>query len=781
MKTKLIILTTFVLFAVVSTYAQGNRTAPFNTEDLPTTFPQDDSVRDSLIQWQERVVLQLDRKVAAPREVLFFKAYVLTGPEQLRVSASGVLKIELLDGAGQLIKTQNHQLQMGASHGSIQLPRGMKKGRYFLRAYTQWMLNYGTERLALEEVRIGNSKARRHGEIRFYPEGGDLVADLYNRLVITAEDISSSKFQIVDAQNQVVSNVKRYGSDTYSVLFTPKRGNRYFLKSMDGETYPLPLIKDIGCTLQANTIDEDYIDLRIQKSPELRGEKLFVRGQSQGRTHWQVEMDFKEGLESNVQVPKAGLPGGILLISVIDDRNHIWAERPVHLHKRDMEIEVDPLTDATTGKVTSFAIKVKSREGEPLPVELAVGIGATQVDLSENDVGSHTGKGARQRHYMEDLLVLTDRVPGYSVSVPETDFPEHISYDFQEGLEFYGQAYDLNGKLVTDHILQVLITTEDDVIAREVRTDSNGMFKLTGLQLQGEATLVTRKVAEDSKLKLVRVRPYIQEVPPLKKSDRTGDMNPPRGEEVKSAMPKAITHVPNSFSKEEGTIVLDGITLVEERTDRVSTPSVYGIEPTRKVVQDPKMPRTIPQLFLGIPGFNVTNLGGLNPNLVIPRSMGIGPILWVIDGFPLPQSSAKPSGQRTNPLREIMDLVTYVDIDRIEVLTGADAALYGSRASGGVILIYTRSGNMNDYYARKDGELTFSGYHESLDFDTYRNAPTNRRRNQSPTWYWNPSLRTDEKGEAVIQVDLPEQPGKIRFEATAMTPDGKKGRFRYTF
>lgn len=763
--------------------AQGDNSKTVLHQNILASLPQDKSIRDSLLQWQERIVLQLDKKAAMPRDVLFFKAYVLTGPQRLRVSASDVLRIELLNEEGELLKTQNHKLRLGASDGSLKIPKGLRPGTYYLRAYTRWMLNYGNELFALQKIQIGNTSRHEDGKrVAFYPEGGALVAGLDNRLIMTIDGSFGLNFQIIDNQDQVISNVKKFGEDTYAALFTPKKGNRYFLESKDGEKYALPLVKEYGCTLQASTIDGDYIDMKIQKSPELLKKKLFIGAQSDGITYLDTALDFNEGSSTHLQIPKADLPSGILRLSVMDDSGQVWAERMVHNYRDELRIEVVPRSNESDGRIESFTVKVTNSAGQPISTELAVSIGIEdgRVENKGNAV-SNSIKNLRKQQFIDDLSVLTNRLPGYTASLREMSFPEAIYYDFQDGLEFYGQAYSLTGRILKNSDLQLLITTDDEVIAREVQTDSNGMFRVSGLQLVGEATLVTRKIGEDTKSKMVRVRPYVYEIPPLKKSI-VRDFDAPRLQKTKSAQPKAVTKTTDFLVKDEGVIILDGITLIEEHPEKISSPSVYGIKPTRKVVQDPNLPRTIPQLFLGIPGFNVSNLGGMNPRLVIPRSMGVGPLLWVIDGFPLSQSSAKPMGQRTSALREIMDLVSYVDIDRIEVLTGADASLYGSRASGGVILIYTRTGHTEDYYARKDGQLSFNGYHKSLDFNSYR-AFTGKKRNprRNGTLYWNPNLRTDEKGSAIIEVDLPEKVTNLRFEALTIAPDGKKGSFEYTF
>ena len=118
------------------------------------------SARDSLYRWQENVVLHVNDLWVRPKDPIFFKAYVRTGPKQLRVSAGNVLKVELLDAAGELMTGQYHKIVNGASQGSLALPKSIQPGKYYLRAYTRWMLNFGPDKFAFKEITVGNPREK---------------------------------------------------------------------------------------------------------------------------------------------------------------------------------------------------------------------------------------------------------------------------------------------------------------------------------------------------------------------------------------------------------------------------------------------------------------------------------------------------------------------------------------------------------------------------------------------------------------------------------------------
>ncbi len=86
----------------------------------------------------------------------------------------------------------------------------------------------------------------------------------------------------------------------------------------------------------------------------------------------------------------------------------------------------------------------------------------------------------------------------------------------------------------------------------------------------------------------------------------------------------------------------------------------------------------------GVQVLNTDGLAGSEPSIRIRGAASISASsdpLIVIDGFPMPEGS------------DAMSMVNMGDVESIEVLKdAASSALYGSRASSGVILITTRSG-----------------------------------------------------------------------------------------
>ena len=768
-----------VLLGTTTLFAQGNidqanSFAVFNSKPAL----QNKQLADSLFLWQEQIELHLDKTQLQASDYVFFKAYLLTGPEQLRVSASKVLKVELLDGTGKLLKSQFHLIEEGASYGSMQIPKRIKSGKYYFRAYTQWMLNYDADQLAVKQLQIGKTKegykntANMPVVIEAFVEGGNLVAGLTNRVVVKSNQGNLNAAKIVDDRGVVVSTITSYGM-LGTTIFEPQKGTDYHIELNKQNLYKFPAVQEKGYSLQVNNLETGNAFVRIETSPEFRTKALKLIGSASNVVYFESDVYFKEDNTAHIDISKKELPKGIMQISLVDQAGNVWAQRPVLIDSNDFNITVERAKSTGDPEgAANFNVSVTDADGNPVQTSLSISLnsihGKEDLENASFNVKAHNNE--RNRRFTSDLKVLASKNETDLSLMQTGQFPDKIKYRFQKGLDFYGQAYDLNGNVLRNTNIQVVILPEDKAIAREVTTNKEGLFKLSDLEFVGTAKAVFRTVGERTKEKLVKVIPFENEIPGLAEIQQAED-----NRETTAATPVTITRKTAADflpETEEGLINLDEITLVADKSIKKISPSQYGINPTRTIFQNSERPKTLPQMFLNVPGFSVSDLGGLRPKLNLPRSAGMGGLLWVLDGFPL--------GPNTT-LMEMISIVPFPDIDRIEILLGASAAVYGSRAAAGVIILYTKNGSDEEYLSRKHTELTYNGYHRSIDFRSYKDEilPTLKKAEKyNTTLYWNPSVLTDVNGQAEIKISVPDSVENIHMGIKAVAPSGEKANIQ---
>jgi hypothetical protein len=95
-------------------------------------------------QQAEKLYLHIDKPYYMPGDTIWYKAYLLD-EALLGSDRSGILYVELVSDSGKVFKRQIIKIQNGVAFGDINVKRSFFPGNYTLRAYTNWMRNFGTE------------------------------------------------------------------------------------------------------------------------------------------------------------------------------------------------------------------------------------------------------------------------------------------------------------------------------------------------------------------------------------------------------------------------------------------------------------------------------------------------------------------------------------------------------------------------------------------------------------------------------------------------------------
>ncbi|GJM32790.1 MAG: hypothetical protein DHS20C18_17910 [Saprospiraceae bacterium] len=103
----------------------------------------------------EKVILHTDRDKYLVGEKIWFTAYCLL-ENSLDEDLSQVILIELYDYTGHSFVQQKVQIRKGIASGTIEIPEEVGTGRFFLRAYTQYLRNFSPADYANKVVTIIN-------------------------------------------------------------------------------------------------------------------------------------------------------------------------------------------------------------------------------------------------------------------------------------------------------------------------------------------------------------------------------------------------------------------------------------------------------------------------------------------------------------------------------------------------------------------------------------------------------------------------------------------------
>ena len=109
---------------------------------------------------QEKVYLHTDKPYYYAGDSLFFKGYFAYGNPYLRDVLSKVLHLELISEERDILLDKKFPIRDGIVVGDLQLPDSLDGERYYLRAYTNWMRNYGPNQYFMQPLPVLNPYKR---------------------------------------------------------------------------------------------------------------------------------------------------------------------------------------------------------------------------------------------------------------------------------------------------------------------------------------------------------------------------------------------------------------------------------------------------------------------------------------------------------------------------------------------------------------------------------------------------------------------------------------------
>ena len=152
---------------------------------LPLNYTPDDMVTVAGLRpvikherLREKVYLLTDRNFYYPGETIKLKAHMNYGDQLMRDSLSAILYVELLNKSKQLLLTERLQIDSGLAFGKILVPDSLKQGMTYIRAYTNWMRNYGTSAFFVKPLPI-LSKTVRPVNSQKWAENSEMVSWTY--------------------------------------------------------------------------------------------------------------------------------------------------------------------------------------------------------------------------------------------------------------------------------------------------------------------------------------------------------------------------------------------------------------------------------------------------------------------------------------------------------------------------------------------------------------------------------------------------------------------------
>lgn len=315
---------------------------------------------------QEKVVLQFSKTDYLAGEILYFTAYVLTGYEPSGISTN--LYAELYDKNKKLLDKHLFPLFNGSGEGFFALPASLAEDVYYVRAYTQYMLNFDEAFQCIKPVAVYNT-ASSNGLVKkpvqwsaqVFTEGGTLLNEVPSvlavRLFATGRPPDNWLASLVEKESgAVVADVDALNDEVGRTRFLPMAGKTYAVRVKDDsggiQTIDLPKASDTGTALWLNVKGAQLTYTVITKNIASKGEGYKLIGTLHEQFVFSALVKHSDGAVSG-KIDVSALPAGVLRVTLFDEAERPLNERLCFLHQELQcvvpTVSIDTLSFAPKG------------------------------------------------------------------------------------------------------------------------------------------------------------------------------------------------------------------------------------------------------------------------------------------------------------------------------------------------------------------------------------------------------------------------------------------------
>lgn len=778
--------TVFVWIVSISFLVLGG----FSTALIQIPFPDLTGKLDEFYRRypQQKSYLHLDKLAYRAGETIWYKAYLVDARTHTPDSISKNLVVELVSSFGQSTMIQLLKLENGSGKGDFLLPDTIPQGLYRIRAYTNWMRNFGESYFYSRDINIWNEELeaalyrddklvnKRHKkksqrkagrvDVQFFPEGGYIVDGLKSR--VGFKGINELGLGI-DIEGEILAGrdrtVASFGSTHLgmgSFEMIPEKGTKYTARIRDENgkniRVKLPEIIDEGFVLHLASRDESGMNIEVQgTSPR---ETFFLAVHVRGNLVHTGEYALQDGMAS-IAVPLQDAPAGIMHITLFDSQRiprceriafippdnlldvRLRTGRSEYTHREQVTIDMDVL-DASGDPIEgnfSMAVSTMNLENHAgdfqggivshllLTSDLTGLIEQPDFYLSRNDAGSREAL---------DLLMLTQGWRRFIWDDVISEQRLEINYPIQRGLVIQGRiTKDLFGIPLKNNPVTLTILSEFNDVFHS-RTDSEGKYSFQLPDYEDTVQVEITASRPNGRKNLVI---------------HLDNNNFPENEILFSSYSRDMTIQGTNIFKPHPPVEVDSM---KPTSKGLYTEADYVLEVDKTMWSY----NSVFDIIKGrIPGVQV------NGETVVIRGvntiLGSTDPLFLIDNIPVDIDAVR----NLNP----------VDVERIEVLKGPSASIYGVRGANGVIAIFTKRGRF-----LIKGKLTFDmlGYHKAREFykPKYGSEYDHLIRDERATVYWDPEVHTDASGHASVSFYNSDISGDFHIIVEGITNEGEIGR-----
>jgi len=755
----------------------------------------------------EKAYLQTDRSYYSAGEDLWFSAYLVNGKSTNLTSSSANLYVELISPELKILDKKTILLSNGRGNGDFKLLDSIPTGWYNIRAYTNWMRNFGDEFVFQKSIFITNNLkenatyATRNANknpvgiaqnthkktITFYPEGGALVEGL-NSLVAfkTNDDLGNglkASGSIISNKGDTVTSFQSTEAGMGLLTFTPKANETYRVVGVFGKekfTSTLPQILQKGLVLHVTT---DSLTIRASITAnegmfsDVSGKTLSVVIKHAGDNIYTGAVKMSKQSIS-VAISTKDFPPGIAIITLIDDLGKPHCERLIFISPdKNITYSVTPNKLAYKAR-EKVSLNVKATDALGMPVKTSFSLAAVDGLLPDDgtNIASYLllqseikGEIKNPDQYFDvknpsrlkqlDLLLLTQGWRNY-LWRKLADTVLKVSYLPEPGLSIKGIVREKVGsKLLQNMNITLFGSGFSGDKLFTTKTDENGKYFIDGLKWYGNQPI--KLSSQDAKGKKGGWLQIDSAANPIAIQFKNGLQD--YAKNIDAEISKRMDY--NRSYKFGDSISLNDVEIKAAQNKKVilfdETMVTYGDqEQVFNITPDDYS-------FNGLEHFLLTKVRGTFP-VDDTDSVTSEGVTFLVNGKKIRpririNNKEELVGERLDYYSLTMDKINQIKVQHLITNEGAEVYLISLNVKDDAL----GTANLNLL------NLNLTGYYAARDFysPNYSN-PATKNKDLRTTIFWAPKLETNARGEANVVFYNGDNKGAVAIRTDGITEKG---------
>lgn len=327
---------------------------------------------------QEKLFLHSDKEFYVAGEILWFKIYYANGITHQPLQLSKVAYVEVLNEKNESVLQAKISLNPEESKGSFYLPPSLKTGNYVIRAYTNWMKNFGAEYFFEKKITIVNTlkvpeivpatNTSSTVTVNFFPEGGALVSNMQSKIgfIVTNSKGGVNNFHgyIIDKNSDTITSFTPLKFGIGSFELKPLAGNTYHVKIImpDGSVIQkaLPEISDDGYVMKVKDAGAEQVEITVQRK-KMQGEEptaqILLAAHSRQVLHVVERSVINDNGVAVFLIDKKKISKGVINFTLFNSNNKPLCERLFYVKPLSpvlLDVKTDRKLYETRQKINLF-------------------------------------------------------------------------------------------------------------------------------------------------------------------------------------------------------------------------------------------------------------------------------------------------------------------------------------------------------------------------------------------------------------------------------------------